>query len=160
MTTIHSYTGSQPILDAKHKKDPRKARSGAVNLVPTTTGAAKAIGKVLPHLNGKLNGQAIRVPTPNVSMVDLTVTLKKDTTVQEVNKALEDASNSYLKGILEVDKEYRVSSDFNGYSVSSIVPADTTQVIDGNLVKVLAWYDNEWGYSQRLVDMVKFVSEN
>ena len=159
MTTIHSYTGSQPILDAKHKKDPRKARSGAVNLVPTTTGAAKAIGKVLPHLNGKLNGQAIRVPTPNVSMVDLTVTLKKDTTVQEVNKALEDASNSYLKGILEVDKEYRVSSDFNGYDVSSIVPADTTQVIDRNLVKVLAWYDNEWGYSQRLVDLTKYISK-
>jgi len=153
MTTIHSYTGSQPILDAKHKKDPRKARAGAVNLIPTTTGAAKAIGKVLPHLSGKINGQAIRVPTPNVSMVDLTVTLKKNVTVEDVNNAFKEAANGALKGILGVDKEYRVSSDFNGSSLSTIVPLDTTQVVGDNMVKVLSWYDNEWGYSCRLVDM-------
>jgi glyceraldehyde 3-phosphate dehydrogenase len=153
MTTIHSYTGSQPILDAKHKKDPRKARSGAVNLVPTTTGAAKAIGKVMPHLNGKLNGQAIRVPTPNVSMVDLTVTLNKNTTLEEVQTAFTEASEGKLKGILGVDTEGRVSSDFNGEEQSTVVPLDTIQVIGDNMVKVLSWYDNEWGYSNRLVDM-------
>jgi glyceraldehyde 3-phosphate dehydrogenase len=160
MTTIHSYTGSQPILDAKHKKDPRKARAGAVNLIPTTTGAAKAIAKVLPHLKGKINGQAIRIPTPNVSMVDLTVTLDKNVTVQEVNDALKDAANGALKGILGVDEEYRVSSDFNGESTSTIVPLDTTQVVGDNMVKVLSWYDNEWGYSCRLVDMAVHVANN
>jgi glyceraldehyde 3-phosphate dehydrogenase len=159
MTTIHSYTGSQLILDGKHKKDPRKARAGAVNLIPTTTGAAKAIGKVLPQLSGKINGQAIRIPTPNVSMVDLTVTLNKDVTVEDVNNALEEAANGALKGILGVDKEQRVSSDFNGESTSTIVPLDTTQVVDNNLVKVLAWYDNEWGYSCRLVDMAVYISK-
>jgi len=159
MTTIHSYTSSQPILDAKHKKDPRKSRSGAVNLVPTTTGAAKAIGKVLPHLNGKLNGQAIRVPTPNVSLVDLTATLATNVSVDDINQAFIDAANGYMEGILGVDKEYRVSSDFNGCPISSIVPLDTTQVIDNRLVKVLAWYDNEWGYSERLVDLAVWVSD-
>jgi len=159
MTTIHSYTGSQLILDGKHKKDPRKARAGAVNLIPTTTGAAKAIAKVLPQLAGKINGQAIRIPTPNVSMVDLTVTLNKDVTVEDVNKAFKDASNGALKGILGVDEEQRVSSDFNGESTSTIVPLDTTQVVDNNLVKVLAWYDNEWGYSCRLVDMAVHISK-
>jgi glyceraldehyde 3-phosphate dehydrogenase len=153
MTTIHSYTGSQPILDAKHKKDPRKARSGAVNLVPTTTGAAKAIGKVMPHLNGKLNGQAIRVPTPNVSMVDLTVTLNKNVSLEDVQAAFTKASEGKLKGILGVDTEGRVSSDFNGEEQSTVVPLDTIQVIGDNMVKVLSWYDNEWGYSCRLVDM-------
>ena len=153
MTTIHSYTGSQPILDAKDKKDPRKARAGAVNLIPTTTGAAKAISKVLPHLKGKINGQAIRVPTPNVSMVDLTVTLKNQVTVESVNQAFKDASNGAMKGILGVDEERRVSSDFNGESISTVVPLDTTQVVGDRMVKVLAWYDNEWGYSTRLVDM-------
>jgi len=160
MTTIHSYTGSQPILDAKHKKDPRKARAGATNLVPTTTGAAKAIGKVMPHLNGKLNGQAIRVPTPNVSMVDLTVTLNKNVTLEEVQKAFSNASEGYLKGILGVDVEGRVSSDFNGEELSTVVPLDTIQVIEGNMVKVLSWYDNEWGYSTRLVDMGVHVVTN
>jgi glyceraldehyde 3-phosphate dehydrogenase len=159
MTTIHSYTGSQPILDAKHKKDPRKARAGAVNLIPTTTGAAKAIAKVLPQLKGKINGQAIRVPTPNVSMVDLTVTLNKDVTVEEVNQAFKDAANGELQGILGVDEEYRVSGDFNGASTSTIVPMDTTQVVNGNMVKVLSWYDNEWGYSCRLVDMAVHISK-
>jgi len=157
MTTIHSYTGSQPILDAKHKKDPRKARAGATNLIPTTTGAAKAIGKVLPHLSGKINGQAIRVPTPNVSMVDLTVTLSKDVTVEDVNNAFKEAANGSLRGILGVDEEYRVSSDFNGEITSTVVPLDTTQVVGGNLVKVLSWYDNEWGYSCRLVDMAAHI---
>ncbi len=160
MTTIHSYTGSQPILDAKHKSEPRKARAGATNLIPTTTGAAKAIGKVMPHLNGKLNGQAIRVPTPNVSMVDLTVTLNKNTTLEEVCKKFEEASSGNLKGILGIDTEGRVSSDFNGEERSSVVPLDTIQVIGDNMVKVLSWYDNEWGYSCRLVDMGVHVASN
>ncbi len=153
MTTIHSYTSSQPILDAKDKKDPRKGRAGATNLTPSSTGAAKAIGKVMPHLKGKLNGQAIRVPTPNVSLVDLTVTLKKDVTLEEVCEAFKVSANGNLKGILGVDEEYRVSSDFNGETLSTVVPLDTIQVIEGNMVKVLSWYDNEWGYSTRLVDM-------
>ncbi len=160
MTTIHSYTSSQPILDAKHKKDPRKARSGASNLVPTTTGAAKALEKVLPKLSGKINGQAIRIPTPNVSMVDLTVVLNKNVSVSDVNQAFRDASTSTMQGILGVDDEKRVSSDFNGESISSVVPMDTTQVIGDNMVKVLAWYDNEWGYSTRLVDMAVYISNN
>lgn len=160
MTTIHSYTGSQPILDAKHKKDPRKSRAGATNLVPTTTGAAKAIGKVMPHLNGKLNGQAIRVPTPNVSMVDLTVTLNKNVTLEEVQEAFVNASEGNMKGILGVDTEGRVSSDFNGEELSTVVPLDTIQVIGDNMVKVLSWYDNEWGYSCRLVDMGVHVATN
>ncbi|MEA3314979.1 MAG: type I glyceraldehyde-3-phosphate dehydrogenase, partial [Campylobacterota bacterium] len=158
MTTIHSYTGSQLILDGKHKKDPRKARAGAVNLIPTTTGAAKAISKVLPQLTGKINGQAIRIPTPNVSMVDLTVTLNKNVTVEAVNQAFKDASVGYMKGILGIDEEQRVSSDFNGEETSTIVPMDTTQVVGDNMVKVLAWYDNEWGYSCRLVDMAVYIA--
>lgn len=153
MTTIHSYTSSQPILDAKDKKDPRKGRAGATNLIPASTGAAKAIGKVMPHLNGKLNGQAIRVPTPNVSMVDLTVTLDKNVTLEEVQAAFTEASNGKLNGILGVDVEGRVSSDFIGETLSTVVPLDTIQVIEDNMVKVLSWYDNEWGYSTRLVDM-------
>ena len=153
MTTIHSYTSSQPILDGKDKKDPRKGRAGATNLTPSSTGAAKAIGKVMPHLKGKLNGQAIRVPTPNVSLVDLTVTLKKDVTLEEVCEAFKVASTGSLKGILGIDEEYRVSSDFNGETLSTVVPLDTIQVIEGNMVKVLSWYDNEWGYSTRLVEM-------
>ena len=159
MTTIHSYTASQPILDGKHKKDPRKGRSGAVNLVPTTTGAAKAIAKVLPNLAGKLNGQAIRVPTPDVSMVDLTVTLKNDVTLDEVKAAFKTASEGSHKGILGVDEEYRVSQDFVGEAQSSVVALDTIQVIGGNMVKVLSWYDNEWGYSCRLVDMAVHISK-
>jgi len=158
MTTIHSYTASQPILDTKHKKDPRKGRSGAVNLVPTTTGAAKAIAKVLPNLAGKLNGQAIRVPTPDVSMVDLTVSLKSNTTLDEVKAAFKTASEGSHKGILGIDEEYRVSQDFVGEELSSVVAMDTIQVIGGNMVKVLSWYDNEWGYSCRLVDMAVLVS--
>jgi glyceraldehyde 3-phosphate dehydrogenase len=159
MTTIHSYTSSQPILDAKHKKDPRKGRSGATNLVPTTTGAAKAISKVLPNLEGKLNGQAIRVPTPDVSMVDLTVTLNKNITLDEVKAAFITASEGSHKGILGVDREYRVSQDFVGEELSSVVALDTIQVIGDNMVKVLSWYDNEWGYSCRLVDMALHISK-
>ncbi len=159
MTTIHSYTASQPILDTKHKKDPRKGRSGALNLVPTTTGAAKAIAKVLPSLAGKLNGQAIRVPTPDVSMVDLTVTLKNNTTLDEVKAAFKSASEGSHKGILGIDEEYRVSQDFVGEEQSSVVAMDTIQVIGGNMVKVLSWYDNEWGYSCRLVDMAVYISK-
>ena len=159
MTTIHSYTSSQPILDAKHKKDPRKGRSGAVNLVPTTTGAAKAISKVLPNLSGKMNGQAIRVPTPDVSMVDLTVTLNSNVTVEAVQSAFKSASEGSHKGILGVDEEYRVSQDFVGEELSTVVPLDTIQVIGDNMVKVLSWYDNEWGYSCRLVDMAVHISK-
>ena len=153
MTTIQSYTSSQPILDGKDKKDPRKGRAGATNLTPSSTGAAKAIGLVMPHLKGKLNGQAIRVPTPNVSLVDLTVTLKKDVTKEEVIAAFKTSAFGNLKGILGIDEEYRVSSDFNGETLSTVVPLDTIQVIEGNMVKVLSWYDNEWGYSTRLVEM-------
>ncbi|PHS34148.1 MAG: type I glyceraldehyde-3-phosphate dehydrogenase [Sulfurovum sp.] len=159
MTTIHSYTSSQPILDSKHKKDPRKGRSGATNLVPTTTGAAKAIAKVLPNLAGKINGQAIRVPTPDVSMVDLTVTLEKNVTVDDIKEAFKNASTGSHKGILGVDEDYRVSQDFVGEVLSTVVPLDTIQVIGENMVKVLSWYDNEWGYSCRLVDMTVHVSK-
>ena len=159
MTTIHSYTASQPILDGKHKKDPRKGRSGAVNLVPTTTGAAKAIAKVLPQLAGKLNGQAIRVPTPDVSMVDLTVTLKNNATLEDIKTAFRTASEGSHKGILGIDEEYRVSQDFVGEEQSTVVAMDTIQVIGGNMVKVLSWYDNEWGYSCRLVDMAIHISK-
>ena len=160
MTTIHSYTSSQPILDAKHKKDPRKGRSGAVNLVPTTTGAAKAISKVLPNLTGKINGQAIRVPTADVSMIDLTVTLNQNVTVEDVQNAFKVASQGSLKGILGVDEEYRVSTDFVGEELSTVVPLDTIQVIGDKMVKVLSWYDNEWGYSCRLVDMAVHISKD
>jgi len=159
MTTIHSYTSSQPILDAKHKKDPRKGRSGAVNLVPTTTGAAKAMSKVLPNLEGKINGQAIRVPTADVSMVDLTVTLNDTVTVEAVQNALKEASEGSHKGILGVDDDYRVSMDFVGEELSTVVALDTIQVIGGNMLKVLSWYDNEWGYSCRLVDMAVHISK-
>lgn len=159
MTTIHSYTSSQPILDGKHKKDPRKGRSGATNLVPTSTGAAKAISKVLPNLAGKINGQAIRVPTADVSMIDLTATLTKDVTIEEVKKIFKEASEGSQKGILGVDEDYRVSMDFVGEELSTVVPLDTIQIIGGNMVKVLSWYDNEWGYSCRLVDMAIHISK-
>jgi glyceraldehyde 3-phosphate dehydrogenase len=158
MTTIHSYTASQPILDAKHKKDLRKGRSGAINIVPTTTGAAKAISKVLPNLAGKLNGQALRVPTPDVSMVDLTVTLSRTVMLNEVKDVFRKASESSHRGILGIDEEYLVSQDFVGESRSTVVAMDTIQVIGKNMVKVLSWYDNEWGYSCRLVDMAIHIS--
>jgi len=157
MTTIHSYTNDQNVLDVKHSKDQRRARAAAVNMIPTTTGAAKAIALVMPQLKGKLNGYAMRVPTPDVSIVDLTVNLKKDVTVDEVNAVFEIASKGDFAGLIEVDHDKRVSSDFIGSSYSSTYVPDMTSVVDGKTVKVLAWYDNEWGYSSRLVDMCVFV---
>jgi len=159
MTTIHSYTNGQNLLDVKHPKDTRRSRAAAVNMIPTTTGAAKAIGLVLPQLKGRLHGQSVRVPTPNVSMVDLNVLVKKDTTIQEINALLKEKANGELKGILEVDEDYRVSQDFQSCPISSIVAADLTQVIAGNMVKIMAWYDNEWGYSNRLIDMALYISK-
>ena len=153
MTTIHSYTNDQNILDVKHKKDPRRARAAALNMIPTTTGAAKAIGKVMPHLLGKLNGYAMRVPTPDVSVVDLTVNLKKEVTKEDIHAAFNAAAEGSFKGLLEVDNDKRVSSDFIGSTYSATYVPDMTSVVNGNTVKVLAWYDNEWGYSSRLVDM-------
>lgn len=159
MTTIHSYTNDQNVLDVKHSKDMRRARAAAVNMIPTTTGAAKAIGLVMPKLQGKLNGYAMRVPTPDVSVVDLTVNLSKAATKEQINEAMEKAAASEFKGLIEVDNDKRVSSDFIGSSYSSIFVPDMTSVVEGTCVKVLAWYDNEWGYTSRLVDMVKFVGE-
>ena len=158
MTTIHSYTNDQNILDVKHKKDKRRARAAAINMIPTTTGAAKALSLVLPQLKGKMHGQSVRVPTPNVSMVDLNVVVKKNVSKDEVNQVLREKAENELKGIIAIDSNYGVSQDFVGNPNSSIVAEDLTQVIDGNLVKVMAWYDNEWGYSNRLVDMAVFVS--
>ena len=160
MTTIHSYTNDQNILDVKHKKDFRRARAAAVNMIPTTTGAAKAIGKVMPHLNGKLNGYAMRVPTPDVSVVDLTVNLKKEVTKEDVNKAFDVAAETNFKGLIEIDNDKRVSSDFVGSTYSCTYVPDMVSVVDGKTVKVLAWYDNEWGYTERLVDMAIFVAKN
>ncbi|HUM35209.1 MAG TPA: type I glyceraldehyde-3-phosphate dehydrogenase, partial [Candidatus Saccharicenans sp.] len=156
MTTVHSYTNDQKILDAPHK-DLRRARAAAVSQIPTTTGAAKAIGLVIPDLKGKIDGIAIRVPTPNVSLVDLVAVINKPTTAEEVNAALKEAANGELKGILDYTEEPLVSVDFMANSHSSIVDGLSTKVIDGTLVKVLAWYDNEWGYSCRVVDLVKYV---
>ena len=160
VTTVHSYTNDQNILDVKHKKDPRRARAAAVNMIPTTTGAAKAIGLVMPHLAGKLNGQSIRVPTPDVSMIDLNVIVKKDTTKEEVNAAFEAAQNGKMADYILVDHDKRVSADFIGCPISAIVAGDLTQVVDGNLVKVMAWYDNEWGYSCRLIDMAAHIAKS
>ena len=159
MTTIHSYTNDQNILDVKHAKDFRRARAAAVNMIPTTTGAAKAIGLVMPNLLGKLNGYAMRVPTADVSVVDLTVNLSKEVTKEQINEAVAEASEGKFKGLIEVDNDKRVSSDFIGSTYSSIFVPDMTSVVDGNTVKVLAWYDNEWGYTSRLIDMVKFVGD-
>jgi len=158
MTTIHSYTNDQNILDVKHKNDKRRSRAAAVNMIPTTTGAAKALSLVLPKLKGKLHGQSVRVPTPNVSMVDLNVIVGRDVTKDEVNQVLREKADGELKGIIAIDSEFQVSQDFVGDPNSSIIAEDLTQVVDGNMVKVMAWYDNEWGYSSRLVDMAIFVS--
>ena len=157
MTTVHAYTNDQKNIDNPHK-DLRRARACGQSIIPTTTGAAKAIGKVLPHLNGKLHGLALRVPTPNVSLVDLVVDLKKDVTVEEVNEAFTKASENELAGVLDITYEPLVSIDFNTNSNSSIVDGLSTMVMEGNKVKVLAWYDNEWGYSSRVVDLVKLVA--
>jgi glyceraldehyde 3-phosphate dehydrogenase len=156
MTTIHSYTNDQRILDLVHD-DPRRARAAALSMIPTSTGAAKAIGEVIPELKGKLNGAAIRVPTPNVSLVDLTVNLKKSTTVDEVHKAMKAAAEGPMKGVLMYDTEPTVSIDYNDNPHSSIFDSTQTQLIDGTFLKVFAWYDNEWGYSMRMVDVAKFL---
>jgi glyceraldehyde 3-phosphate dehydrogenase len=157
MTTIHSYTNDQKILDLPHK-DLRRARAAALSMIPTTTGAAKAIGLVIPELKGKLDGYAMRVPTPDVSVVDLVALTEKSTTAEAVNDAFKKAADGPLKGILQYSEEELVSKDFTGNPYSSIVDAGFTKVIDGNLVKVVAWYDNEWGYSCRVRDLVKFVA--
>jgi len=156
MTTIHAYTNDQVILDFPHK-DLRRARAGALNIIPTTTGAAKAVSLVLPQLKGKLNGLAFRVPTPTVSIVDLVARVRKPATVEEVNRAMEEAASGPLKGILGVCHEPLVSMDFKGMRESSMVDALSTMVV-GSLVKVEAWYDNEWGYSERLVDLISYIA--
>ncbi len=156
MTTIHSYTNDQQLLDLPHK-DLRRARAAALSMIPTTTGAAAAVGEVLPELKGKLDGFAMRVPTPNVSVVDLAAILNKNTTAEEVNAALKDAAAGALKGILEYSTEELVSIDFKGNPHSSIVDSAYTKVMDGDFVKLLSWYDNEWGYSNRCVDLLRLL---
>lgn len=157
MTTIHSYTNDQRILDMAHS-DLRRARAGAMSMIPTTTGAAKAIGLVMPELKGKLDGFAIRVPTPNVSVVDLSATIKNNATAEEINQALKEASQTTLKGILGYTDEPLVSIDFNHCPLSSFVDGKSTKVIEGNFIKVLSWYDNEWGYSNRVIDLVLYMA--
>src|SRR5439155_24583485 len=157
MTTIHSYTNDQNVLDFPHA-DLRRARAAALNMIPTTTGAAKAIGLVLPQLKGKLDGYAMRVPTPNVSVVDLVAVLDKPAATEDVNAALKDAAENGLRGILAYTEDPVVSSDMMHNPNSSIVDGQLTKVLDGNLVKVVAWYDNEWGYSCRIVDLAVFLA--
>ena len=156
MTTVHAYTNDQQLLDLPHK-DLRRARAAALSIIPTTTGAASAVGEVLPELKGKLDGIAMRVPVPNVSVVDLAVLVDKKTSSDEVNAAFRDASNGPLKGILQYMTEPLVSIDFRGNPYSSILDADYTKVMDGDFVKILAWYDNEWGYSNRCVDLLNYM---
>ena len=151
MTTVHSYTGDQPVLDTLHK-DPRRARAAALSMIPTSTGAARAVGLVLPELQGKLDGTAIRVPTPNVSMIDLKFDAARATSAEEVNGAIQQASGGRLNGILNVNEDPLVSTDFNHSPASSTFDATQTQVVDGTLVRVLSWYDNEWGFSTRMSD--------
>lgn len=156
MTTIHAYTNDQRVQDLPHS-DMRRARAAAVSMIPTSTGAAKAIGLVIPELKGKLDGFAIRVPVPNVSVVDLTCSLKKETTIEDINKALKDASEGKMKGVLCYTSDEVVSVDFNHYPASSTVDSRLTKVIGGNFAKVIAWYDNEWGYSCRVVDLCEYL---
>ncbi|MDF2684390.1 MAG: gap [Brevibacillus sp.] len=158
MTTVHSYTNDQQILDLPHK-DLRRARAAAENIIPTSTGAAKAVALVLPELKGKLNGFAMRVPTPNVSVVDLVAELKTDVSVDELNQALKEAAEGPLKGILGYSEAPLVSSDYNGNPASSTIDALSTMVLEGNMVKVVSWYDNEWGYSNRVVDLCHYVAQ-
>ncbi|RXI43567.1 type I glyceraldehyde-3-phosphate dehydrogenase [Malaciobacter mytili] len=157
MTTIHSYTNDQNILDVKHQKDKRRSRAGALNMIPTTTGAAKAMKLVMPQLDGKLHGQSVRVPTPNVSMVDVNLVVRKATSKEEVNALFEEKAKQ-LAGIVAVDNDMMVSSDLVGNTNSTIIAADLTQVIGNDMIKVMTWYDNEWGYSSRLIDMAVFVA--
>lgn len=156
MTTIHAFTNDQVVLDEPHK-DLRRARAAALSMIPTTTGAAKAISEVIPELKGKLDGLAIRVPTPNVSLVDFVATLSTKTTREEINKKFKEYAEGPMKGILWCSEEPLVSRDFNGNSHSSIVDMDNTTVIGGNMVKILSWYDNEWGFSSRMVDLFSFI---
>jgi glyceraldehyde 3-phosphate dehydrogenase len=158
MTTVHSYTNDQNILDLPHK-DLRRARAAAMSMIPTTTGAAKATGLVIPEVKGKIDGIAIRVPTPDVSVVDLVAEVEKDTTIEAVNAAFRAAAAGPMKGILGVSDEPLVSIDYTGDSNSSIVDLKSTNVLDGRMVKVLSWYDNEWGYSERVVDLTRFLGE-
>ncbi|TMW72428.1 type I glyceraldehyde-3-phosphate dehydrogenase [Alteribacter natronophilus] len=158
MTTVHSYTNDQQILDLPHK-DYRRARAAAENIIPTTTGAAKAVALVLPELKGKLNGGAMRVPTPNVSLVDLVAELDKEVTAEEVNAAFKEAAEGDLKGVLGYSEEPLVSGDYNGNPESSTIDALSTMVMEGNMVKVISWYDNEWGYSSRVVDLVEYMAQ-
>jgi glyceraldehyde 3-phosphate dehydrogenase len=157
MTTVHSYTNDQQILDLPHK-DYRRARAAAENIIPTSTGAAKAVSLVLPELKGKLNGGAMRVPTPNVSLVDLVAELDKEVTVEDVNNALKEAAEGDLKGILGYSEEPLVSGDYNGNINSSTIDALSTMVMEGNMVKVISWYDNESGYSNRVVDLAQYIA--
>ncbi|MCI0763934.1 glyceraldehyde-3-phosphate dehydrogenase [Bacillus sp. TL12] len=157
MTTVHAYTNDQKNIDNPHK-DLRRARACGQSIIPTTTGAAKALAKVLPHLNGKLHGMALRVPTPNVSLVDLVVDVKRDVTVEEINEAFKTVANGPLKGIIEFSEEPLVSIDFNTNTHSAIIDSLSTMVMGERKVKVLAWYDNEWGYSRRVVDLVQLVA--
>ncbi|MDD5016096.1 MAG: type I glyceraldehyde-3-phosphate dehydrogenase, partial [Atribacterota bacterium] len=156
MTTIHSYTADQNLMDLPHK-DLRRARAAALSMIPTTTGAAEATSLVIPELKGKLTGMAFRVPTPNVSVVDLVVILRKKTSPEEINQAFKAASQTSLKGILDYTEEPLVSKDFNGNAYSSIVDGLSTLVIDGDLAKIIAWYDNEWAYSCRILDLIKHI---
>lgn len=156
MTTVHSYTSDQMLLDGSHS-DPRRARAAACSMIPTTTGAAKTVGEIIPELKGKLDGYAVRVPTPNVSLTDLTVNLKKQASKEEINAALKEASETYLKGILRFETEELVSVDYNGMRHSSCVDASLTNVI-GKSAKLVAWYDNESGFSNRVLDLVKFIA--
>jgi glyceraldehyde 3-phosphate dehydrogenase len=158
MNTIHSYTNDQRILDVAHK-DPRRARAAGLNIIPTTTGAAKALALVIPDLKGKFDGFSLRVPTPTVSVVDFTADLARPTTAEEVNAAFREAAAGSLKGILGVSDEPLVSTDFRGDARSSIIDAESTMVLGGTMVKVIAWYDNEWGYSCRVADLIRFVAE-
>jgi len=158
MTTVHSYTNDQRLLDLQHK-DLRRARAAAMSIIPTTTGAAKAVGLVLPSVAGKLDGMSMRVPTPDVSLVDLVANVSKDTTVEEVNAAFASAAGNEMNGVLDYTEEPLVSIDFTGHPASSIIDAQSTAVIDGTMVKVIAWYDNEWGYSNRCVDLARFIGE-
>jgi glyceraldehyde 3-phosphate dehydrogenase len=157
MTTIHSYTNGQNLLDVKHPNDLRRSRAAAVNMIPTTTNAAKGIYKVLPSLKGKLHGQSVRVPVPDVSIMDLNLVLERNIEKKELDLLFDKASKNELNGIILVDNEQRVSSDFLGCSYSSVVVSDLIQIMGGNLVKIMAWYDNESGYSNRLIEMVKYI---
>ncbi len=158
MNTIHSYTNDQHLLDLPHK-DLRRARAAALSMIPTSTGAAKAVALVIPELKGKFDGISVRVPTPNVSLVDVVINVEKETTTEEVNKVLKEAANGELKGILAFSEEPLVSIDFRGNPNSSIVDAENTKVIGGTAIKILSWYDNEWGYSCRVRDLIKFIAD-